>query len=389
MHLVDEENQLALVLGHFLEHLLHTLLELAAVLGAGHHGVDVEFHQALVAQRLGHLACDHALRQPFDDGGLAHARLADQHRVVLLAPGQHFDGRLDLLRAADDRIELALARHLGEVARILVEFRRIGRRLGTAVLGPLADHLAHLLAQRLRREPVAAQQVGCQAFAFFGQADQKVLWPHIGMTQLVGGHEGTAERILDTWRHADLAFERLVATLGFGFDLPLEVIDLDLELPQDGLDHVAVGQRQQQVFGIDFGPAELGSMFGGFLQQGLRLFADTAGQPTAAAARRARRCGSGFAERGIDDLVGIGRHGRCIVTDAEEVAAEEVFEQTAARAKQSLQRRDGALLLARQLAIVIVTQQHGAVATIEIGFHPHRGGLAADLALLSGHADAP
>src|SRR5690606_37811404 len=42
-----------------------------------------------------------------------------------------------------------------------------------------------------------------------------------------------------------------------------------------------------------------------------------------------------------------------------------------------------------QLAIVIVTQQHGAVATIEIGFHPHRGGLAADLALFSGHADAP
>nr|WP_312963162.1 hypothetical protein [Stenotrophomonas indicatrix] len=46
-------------------------------------------------------------------------------------------------------------------------------------------------------------------------------------------------------------------------------------------------------------------------------------------------------------------------------------------------------MLAHQLAIVIVTQQHGAVATIEIGFHPHRGGLAADLALFSGHADAP
>jgi hypothetical protein len=29
------------------------------------------------------------------------------------------------------------------------------------------------------------------------------------------------------------------------------------------------------------------------------------------------------------------------------------------------------------------------VTTIEIGFHPHRGGLAADLALFSGHADAP
>lgn len=86
------------------------------------------------------------------------------------------------------------------------------------------------------------------------------------MTQLVGDHEGSAERILDTWRHADLAFERLVATLGFGFDLPFEVIDLDLELPQDGIDHVAVGQRQQQVFGIDFGAPELCSVSGGLLQ---------------------------------------------------------------------------------------------------------------------------
>ena len=147
------------------------------------------------------------------------------------------------------------------------------------------------------------------------------------MTQLVGGHEGTAERILDTWRHADLAFERLVATLGFGFDLPLEVIDLDLELPQDGLDHVAVGQRQQQVFGIDFGAAKLGGMFGGLLQQSLGLFADAAGEATAATARSARSSRGGFAERGIDHLVGIGRHGRCVVTDAEEVAAKEVFEQ--------------------------------------------------------------
>ncbi|CAJ0899858.1 hypothetical protein R77569_04982 [Ralstonia mannitolilytica] len=88
----------------------------------------------------------------------------------------------------------------------------------------------------------------------------------IGVAQFVGGHESTAECVLDAGRHADLALERLVAALGFGFDLPLEVIDLDLELPQDGLDHVAVDQRQQQVFGIDFGAPELGSVSGGLLQ---------------------------------------------------------------------------------------------------------------------------
>jgi uncharacterized protein YjiS (DUF1127 family) len=45
-----------------------------------------------------------------DDRGLADAGLADQHRVVLGAAREHLDDAADLLVAADDRIELALAR---------------------------------------------------------------------------------------------------------------------------------------------------------------------------------------------------------------------------------------------------------------------------------------
>jgi len=81
---------------------------------------------------------------------------------------------------------------------------------------------------------------------------------------------------------------------------------------------------------------------------------------------------------------------RCrLFSDAEEIAAEKILEQAAARAEKGFQRGNGAFLLAHQLAVVIVTQQHGGEATIEIGFHPRRGGLAADLTLLPGHADAP
>ena len=71
---------------------------------------------------------DDALRQAFDDGGLADAGLADQHRVVLGAARQHLDHAADLVVAADDRIELALARQLGEVAAVALE--RLVRRLG-------------------------------------------------------------------------------------------------------------------------------------------------------------------------------------------------------------------------------------------------------------------
>ena len=91
------------------EHGLEPLLELAAVLRAGDHRAEVERDEPLAAQRLGHVAGDDALGEPLDDGGLADAGLADQHRVVLGAPREHLHDAADLGVAADDRVELALA----------------------------------------------------------------------------------------------------------------------------------------------------------------------------------------------------------------------------------------------------------------------------------------
>jgi hypothetical protein len=62
-----------------------------------------------------------ALRQALDDGGLAHAGLADQHRVVLAAALQHLDGTADLVVAADHRVQLALPCALGQVERVLLQ----------------------------------------------------------------------------------------------------------------------------------------------------------------------------------------------------------------------------------------------------------------------------
>jgi len=143
------------------------------------------------------------------------------------------------------------------------------------------------------------------------------------------------------------------------------------------------------VFRIDFGATEVRGMLGGFLQQGLGVFADAAGQPAAATARRARCRGGWFAKRRIDHFIGIGCSRCRLFSDAEEIAAQKIFKQAAARAEKGFQRGNGAFLLAHQLAVVIVTQQHGGEATIEIGFHPRGGGLAAELTLLPGHADAP
>ena len=107
--------------GHFLEHRLEPLLELAAVLGAGDQRAQVQGDDPLVAKSLGHVAAHDALRQPLDDRRLADARLADQHRVVLGAPAEHLDDAADLLVPADHRVELPVACGIGQVAAVLLQ----------------------------------------------------------------------------------------------------------------------------------------------------------------------------------------------------------------------------------------------------------------------------
>ena len=121
VQLVDERDDLAVALLDLVEHGLEPLLELAAVLGARDHRAEVERDQPLVLQRLGHVPGDDALGQALDHGGLADAGLADQHRVVLGAPGQHLHHAADLGVPADHRVELAGAGALGEVDAVLLQ----------------------------------------------------------------------------------------------------------------------------------------------------------------------------------------------------------------------------------------------------------------------------
>jgi hypothetical protein len=121
VQLVDEQDDLALGVLDLLQHRLQALFELAAVLGTGDQRTQVERHDALVLQALGHVAADDALGEALGDGRLAHARLADQHRVVLGPPREHLDDATDLLVAPDDRVELAIARVAGQVAAVLLQ----------------------------------------------------------------------------------------------------------------------------------------------------------------------------------------------------------------------------------------------------------------------------
>ena len=117
---------------------------------------------------------DDALGQALDDGRLADARLADQHRVVLGVAAEDLDDPLDLLLAADDRVELAGPGQLGQVDAELVEGRRLGRTLRLlrrADAGArLRQDVDHLVADLLQVDAQALQHAGGDALALADQA---------------------------------------------------------------------------------------------------------------------------------------------------------------------------------------------------------------------------
>ena len=60
-------------------------------------------------------------------------------------------------------------------------------------------------------------------------------------------------------------------------DLAAQVVHVDLELLQQRPDHIAVTQREEQMFGIDLGAAEFPCFLRGLLQELVALFAKTIG----------------------------------------------------------------------------------------------------------------
>ena len=166
------------------EHGLEPLLELAAVLRARDHAAQVKRDQPLAAQRLGHVAGHDPLGEALDDGGLADAGLADQHRVVLRPPGQHLDHPADLGVTADDRVELAVLGLLGQVDAVLLQ-RLVGALRVLAGDPGAAAHLGERLCQRVGGGAGLAQQRG-RLPAVGRQADEQVLGGDVLVVQLLG-----------------------------------------------------------------------------------------------------------------------------------------------------------------------------------------------------------
>ncbi len=259
--LVDEQDDVAAG-ADLLEDLLQPLLEVAAVAGTGDQRAEVEGVELAVLERLGHLALDDVLRQALDDRGLAHARLADEHGVVLRAAGQHLHDPLDLLLAPDDRVELALAGGLGEVAAELVEDergrRRLALRAGARGGGLLATLVAREQLDDLLADPVEVgseldQHLSSDALALADQAEQDVLGADVVVAELQRLAQAQLEHLLRPRRERDVPAGCLLALADDLLDLLTHGLQRDAEALERLRRHTfaLVDETQEDVLGAD------------------------------------------------------------------------------------------------------------------------------------------
>ena len=119
--LIDEQEDPTFAGLDLLQHRLEAFLELAPVLCPGNQCAEIELVDRLVLQAFRHVPANDPLGKALRDRGLADARLADQDRVVLRAPGEDSDHPPDLRVSPDDRVELAFLGQLDEVPSIQLQ----------------------------------------------------------------------------------------------------------------------------------------------------------------------------------------------------------------------------------------------------------------------------
>ena len=270
VQLVDEQDG---VLGaaDLVHHGLDPLFELSAVLRAGDHHGQVEHHDAAIQQQLGDVPLDYPLGESLDDGRLAHAGLAQQHRVVFRPPAEDLHGPLDFLLAADDRVELALAGQFGQIAAEAVQGGRLRlagpRRLagGSAgqTAGPLGTFRAfHAMAQQVQDlfadlfqlQAEVHQHLGGHPLLLAQQSEQDVFGAHVVVIEDAGFLHRVFDDLLGPGRLRQLAHGHHVGpALHQLLDLQTDLAQIDVEVLQHVGGHPAplFDQAQEDVLGAD------------------------------------------------------------------------------------------------------------------------------------------
>ena len=191
-------------------------------------------------EALWHFAVDDALRQAFDNRGLAHARLADQHRIVLGAAGQDLNGAANLVIATDHRVELALLGARGQINGVF--FQGLPLILGILIRDLLAA--AHGLDALLDQGPAGAGLAQQRAqFALVLQRRQhEQLGADVAVLALLGEFVAEIEQTRQGVGNLHIAAGALDArqTVERFAKLGAQQIDVDIGLGEQGPHRAAV-----------------------------------------------------------------------------------------------------------------------------------------------------
>ena len=116
MHLVDEQDDVAIGLFDLIQHTFQSLFKLTAIFGARNQTAHIERHQLAVFKAVWNVAIGDSDGQSFGNGGFTHTSLANQYGIIFGAARQYLDRAADFFVAADDGVKLALTRDLGQIA---------------------------------------------------------------------------------------------------------------------------------------------------------------------------------------------------------------------------------------------------------------------------------
>ena len=261
VELVDEQHAVAGGLDLF-DDLLQALFELTAVLRAGDKQADVQREHALADEGVRDVARDDAVGKALRDRGLADTGLADEHGVVLGAAREDLDDPLDLAVAAHDRVQLAGARHRGEVYAELVQgggpdgasarSRGLPGGLAALRLGLREDPL-RLRTDSLQVHAEALEHASGDAFTLADEAEEQVLRADVRVLQPARLVDGQLNHLLGARGQADFTGGLAVATADDELDGRAHLVEFHTEVGKDLRGHTITlaYEAQEQVLRAD------------------------------------------------------------------------------------------------------------------------------------------
>src|ERR1700737_1500258 len=208
---------------------------------------------AFVFERFGHITLRDPLSKPFGDGRLAYAGLTNQDRVVLGPAREDLDDAADLLLTTDDRVELALARQGGEIARVLLQRLELGLRRGVGHTGRTTN-LGERLEDLLARDAGPLQSPGAFAVRFVDDGEQQVLGREVLVLEPLHLRRGGVEQPAKAGAEVGFGTVDLRQPIELRLEVSRDATRIDADLLQDRWNSAVLllEQGQEQVLGRDF-----------------------------------------------------------------------------------------------------------------------------------------